>query len=150
MKSEGSCYSIDDLKKDGRTAWEGVRNFQARNFMERDMKVGDMVLFYHSSSNPSGVYGLAKVVSAAHADLSALDPKDEHYDPKSTKEKPIWTCVDVGFVEKFKEPLSLGQIKLRPKLSCMIILRKGSRLSITPVSKSEFEDVLKAAGSAIL
>ncbi len=150
MKSEGSCYSIDDLKKDGETAWEGVRNFQARNFMEKEMKVGDKVLFYHSSSEPSGVYGLAKVSSKPHTDMSAQDPKDEHFDPKATKNKPVWTCVDIGFVEKFARPVSLDQIKLRPKLAGMAVLRKGSRLSIMPVSEAEYGEIVRIARSAIL
>src|SRR3954463_14185490 len=110
LKSEPSAYSIDDLKRDKKTAWEGVRNYQARNFM-RDMAIGDLVLFYHSSADPMAVVGVAKVVAKAHADQSQFDPNDHHYDPKATKEKPIWECVDVSFVEKFKHPVLLGVIK---------------------------------------
>ncbi len=138
MKSEGECYSIDDLKADKRTAWTGVRNYMARNFMVRDMSVGDLVLFYHSSSEPTGIFGIAKVAQKAHADESQFDKKDEHYDPKATREKPIWHCVDVAFVKKFKEPVTLGQLRLDPKLAGMVVLQKGSRLSIQPVSENHF------------
>lgn len=145
MKSEGDCYSIDDLKRDKRTPWGGVRNYQARNFMRDDMRVGDLVLFYHSNGdtqNPSGVYGIAKVSSKAHADQTALDPKDEHYDPKSTKENPIWECVDVSFVKKLARSVSLGEIKIDPKLSGILVAQKGQRLSIQPVSKAHFERII--------
>ena len=145
MKTEGACYSIDDLKRDKRTPWEGVRNYMARNFMMRDMSVGDLVLFYHSSSNPTGVFGIAKVVKKAHPDESQFDKKDEHYDGKATREKSIWHCVDVAFVEKFAEPVSLRAMKLDPKLSGMVVLQKGSRLSIQPVSEKHFHHVLTVA-----
>lgn len=141
MKSEGDCYPITQLKKDKTTSWSGVRNFQARNYMKA-MKVGDMVLFYHSNARPSGVYGLAKVSRLAHPDVTAQDPKDEHYDPRSTKEKPIWECVDVRHVETFTKPISLEDMKKDKRLSGLKILQKGSRLSICPVSKKEFEHLL--------
>lgn len=143
VKSEGDCYSIDDLKRDGKTPWTGVRNFQARNFMRDGMSIGDRVLFYHSNSRPSGVYGIARVASAAHPDLTALDKRDEHYDPKSTKEKPLWECVDMAFDAKLPRPVSLDDMKKNPKLARMIILQKGSRLSVTPVTKEEFEEVTR-------
>ncbi len=146
IKSEGECYSIDDLEKDKRTEWVGVRNFQARNFMRDDMKVGDMALYYHSNSKPSGVYGVARVVSQPHPDLTALDKKDKHYDLRSTKTKPIWECVDFEFVQKFREPVSLHYIKIDPKLSDMHVAKKGQRLSIMPVSKTHFERIV-ARGS---
>lgn len=98
MKSEGDCYSIDDLKKDKVTPWSGVRNYQARNFMRDHMKKGDMVLFYHSSSKPTGVYGIAKVTANAHADETQFEKGGEYYDPKSTREHARWQCVDVRFV----------------------------------------------------
>jgi predicted RNA-binding protein with PUA-like domain len=146
MKSEGDCYSIDDLKRDGVTSWDGVRNYQARNMMMQHMKSGDLVLFYHSNSNPSGVYGIGKVVSAAHPDLSQfkkptkkeLESDMVHYDPKATKEKPIWHCVDVGFVAKATHPLSLSLIKVDPVLEGMAVRQKASRLSIQPVSEKHF------------
>lgn len=142
MKSEADCYSIDDLRRDGSAAWTGVRNFQARNFMS-EMSVGDLVVFYHSSSKPSGAYGIARVCSSAHSDATALDPKDEHFDPRATKDKPIWTCVDVEFVEKLKTPVPIDTMRLQPKLKGMEILRRGSRLSVTPVSKLEFEEIVR-------
>lgn len=142
IKSEGECYSIDDLKRDKKTAWAGVRNYQARNFMRDKMQVGDIALFYHSEGNPSGIYGLAKVVSKPHPDLTAQDVKDEHYDSKATKENPIWYCVDFAFIKKFKNHMSLAEIKGNPKLSQMIVAQRGSRLSITPVSKTHFDYIV--------
>ncbi len=137
MKSEPTAYSIDDLKRDKRTAWEGVRNYQARNFM-KEMAVGDAVLFYHSSSDPMGVLGVAKVVAGPHPDLSQFNKKDSHFDPKATKEKPIWYCVDVAFVEKFKTPVLLGAIKADPHLRGIMVAAPGSRLSVQPVSEKHF------------
>lgn len=148
IKSESDCYSIDDLKRDTKTAWSGVRNFQARNFMRDKMKVGDLALFYHSSPSgpgvgatkpPIGVYGIAKVVSAPYADKTAFDPKDEHYDAKSkNKIEPTWMLVDFAFKKKFKKPITLAEIKNDPKLDGMMVRQKGSRLSIQPVSKEHF------------
>ncbi len=141
MKSEGDCYSIDDLEKDKTTPWTGVRNFQARNYM-REMRVGDKILFYHSSSTPSGIFGIARVSSLPHPDLTALDTSDEHFDPKSTIDKPIWECVDVAFESKLPHPVSLGDMRKRKKLARMIVLQKGSRLSVTPVTKEEYNDIV--------
>jgi predicted RNA-binding protein with PUA-like domain len=138
MKSEGTCYSIDDLKRDKTTPWSGVRNYQARNYMTRDMQVGDLVLFYHSSSEPTGIFGVAKVTKAAHADETQFDKKDEHYGRKATREKPIWECVDVSFVKKFTNPITLTELKRDPKCAGMVVLQKGSRLSIQPVSEKHF------------
>jgi predicted RNA-binding protein with PUA-like domain len=143
IKSEGDCYSISDLKRDGVTAWEGVRNFQARNFMTKGMQVGDGILFHHSNAKPSGVYGLAEVASAAHPDLSAQNENDEHYDPRATAEKPLWMCVDVRYVATFKNPVSLDSMKIRPKLTGMVVLKRGSRLSITPVTETEYNEVVR-------
>jgi predicted RNA-binding protein with PUA-like domain len=150
IKSEGDCYSIDDLKKDKRSAWEGVRNFQARNYMKH-MNVGDLLLFHHSNGtpqSPTGIYGIAKVVASAHIDESALDPKDEHYDLKAVKYKkegkdPLWECVDVEFVRKFKQAVTLQEIKSDKLLRNMIVARQGSRLSVTPVEKVHFERVVE-------
>ncbi len=144
MKSEGSCYSIDDLKRDKKTAWTGVRNYQARNFM-RNMELGDQVFFYHSNGTPkepNGIYGLAKVSAKVHADESQFDKKDDHYDPKATHEKPIWECVDISFVKKFKEPVTLEQIKFEPGLSGMMLIQKGSRLSVQPVSERHYKIII--------
>lgn len=139
MKSEGDCYSIDDLKKDKVTPWSGVRNYQARNFMRDHMKKGDMVLFYHSSSKPTGVYGITKVTANAHADETQFEKGGEYYDHKSTKENARWQCVDVGFVKKFKEPVTLEQIKFQDSLAGMMVRNRGSRLSIQPVSEKHFK-----------
>ena len=145
LKSEGGCYSIDDLKKDKKTSWTGIRNYQARNLM-KEMKVGDLCLFYHSSGtkdNPTGVYGVAKVVAKAHADETQFEKKDEHFDPKAKKEKPIWECVDVEFVEKFKNPVLLSYMKLDPRLKGIDVLRIGNRLSVQRVSEKHFEHIVK-------
>jgi predicted RNA-binding protein with PUA-like domain len=140
VKSEPGTYSIDDLARDGETGWEGVRNFQARNYMMNDMSVGDLVLFYHSNSNPSGIYGTARVSSPAHQDLTALDPQDDHFDSRSTPDHAIWECIDLTFERKADRPLSLENMRLNPRLSSMEILKKGSRLSVSPVSKEEFAE----------
>lgn len=142
MKSEPDVYSIDRLGKDGSTSWEGVRNYQARNFM-MEMKKGDRVLFYHSNAEPPGVAGVAEVVREAYADTAAFDPESHYYDEASTPEKPRWFMVDVGFVEKFPAVLPLPELKDDPALEGMEVLRKGSRLSVQAVSKEHFDRVLK-------
>ena len=149
IKSEGGCYSIDDLKKDKQVAWEGVRNFQARNFMRDGMRVGDLALFYHSSgtiTNPTGVYGIAKVVKNAHIDETQFNKKDQHYDAKSIKgneAKSPWMCVDFSFVKKFADVVTLADIKIDPKLSGIMVAERGSRLSIQPVSEKHFNYITK-------
>lgn len=143
IKSEPDCYSIDDLKKDKKTPWNGVRNYQARNFMRDSMKVGDVALFYHSSTKIPGVSGIAKVVSTPHGDASAFDIQDEHYDPKSKKEKPTWICVDFAFVKKLPRLVSLEEIKKDHKLLGIMVAQTGSRLSIQPVSKLHFDRILE-------
>jgi len=145
IKSEGECYSIDHLKKDKKTAWTGVRNYQARNSMRDEMSVGDLALFYHSDSKPSGVYGVAKVASKPHIDETQFDSKDEHFDPKSKKENPLWVCVDFSFVKKLKHPIPLSELKHDPKLEGMTVRKKGDRLSIQPVSQKHFEYILELA-----
>lgn len=142
IKSEPDCYSIDDLKKDRVTPWNGVRNYQARNFMRDSMKIGDMALFYHSSTKIPGVYGVTKVASDPHPDASAFNTKDEHYDPKSKKENPTWICIDFSFLKKLTRPVTLQAIKKDHKLKGMMVAQKGSRLSIQPVSKSHFERII--------
>lgn len=143
MKSEPTTYSIDDLKRDKKTSWEGVRNYQARNFMRDQMKVGDLVLFYHSNAEPPGVAGIAKVCKLAHADSAAWDPKSKYYDSKATPQNPIWMMVDIEFVEKFSNLISLEELKKTKSLATMMVLQKGSRLSVQPVSKEHFEIVRK-------
>lgn len=148
MKSEPTTYSIDDLKRDKKTSWEGVRNYQARNFMRDQMKIGDLVLFYHSNAEPPGVAGLAKVCKLAHPDRSAWDPKSKYYDSKATPQNPIWMMVDIEFVQKFSSLVSLEVLKKTKGLSTMIVLQKGSRLSVQPVSKEHFE-IVKKMGTKI-
>lgn len=148
IKSEGDCYSIDDLKRDKKVAWTGIRNYQSRNFMMRDMSVGDIVLFYHSNGTidaPTGVYGIARVASAVHPDETQFDKKDEHYDPRASKSTPIWHCVDMAFVRKFKNPVTLAEIKIDPALEGMLVRARGSRLSIQPVSEKHFEYIVNLA-----
>ncbi len=149
VKSENTCYSIDDLRRDTVTSWSGVRNYQARNYMRDDMRVGDLVLFYHSNSKPSGIYGLAQVHTKAHADESQFDPKDEHYDPKSSVLHPIWSCVDIAFVQKFDIPITLRELKHNPVFQDMYIARKGDRLSVQPVAQKHFDYILQLAQKEI-
>lgn len=138
MKSEPETYSIDDLSKDQKTWWEGVRNYQARNFMMNEMSVGDEVLFYHSSTEPPGVAGLAKICASAQPDALQFNSKSEYFEPKATKEKPIWFCVQVSFVKKFKNYVALDQIRSEKALQKMMVLKKGVRLSIQPVEEKDF------------
>lgn len=137
MKTEPDVFSIDDLKKNKTTLWEGVRNYQARNSMQ-SMSIGDAVLFYHSSSDPSGVAGLAVVSRAAVPDPTQFDKKSEYFDAKALKEKPRWFCVEVKFVTKFPQIVTLAQIKADKKLSKMVVVQQGSRLSVQPVSEEDF------------
>lgn len=142
MKSEPDVYSIDDLEAQGVTAWEGIRNYQARNFMRDDMKIGDKVLFYHSNAKPPGIAGLAEVCKLAYPDYFAFDPKSKYYDPKTTKDNPRWMMVDVKFVKKFKQLLPLNEIKENENLQNMMVIRKGSRLSIQKVSKEDYDYIV--------
>lgn len=146
MKSEPDVYSIDTLEKDKTTWWEGVRNYQARNFMMKDMKEGDLVLFYHSNAEPSGVAGIAKVSRAAEPDKSQFDKKSEYYDAKATKEKPQWFCVQVAYVKKFKHFVSLEELRGEKSVADMLVLKKGQRLSVQPVDKKHFEAVKELGG----
>lgn len=139
IKSEPTTYGIDHLKADKKTAWTGVRNFQARNYMRDDMRIGDQILFYHSNCKEPGVYGIAKVASIPYPDPTQFDRKSEYFDPKATKEKPIWYLVDVAFIKKLEEPVLLETIRANRRLEDMVILRPGNRLSITPVSSQDFE-----------
>ncbi len=145
IKSEGDCYSIDDFKRDKKADWTGIRNYQSRNFMMRDMQKGDKVLFYHSGGSikePTGVYGTATVASAPHPDPTQFQKGNEYYDPKATNDKPIWYCVDIAFATKLKEPVTLARIKIDPALDGMLVRARGSRLSILPVSKKHFEYIV--------
>jgi len=145
LKTEPDCYSIDDLELDALTGWSGVRNYQARNFMRDDMKPGDGILFYHSSAEPPCIAGIATVASDAYPDHTALDPRDDHYDPKQTPDNPIWVMVDVRFVKKLKKPISLTTLKETPGLERMVVTQRGSRLSVQPVTDAEWKIVSKLA-----
>lgn len=142
MKSEPETYGIDHLRADKKTAWTGVRNFLARNYMRNEMQIGDGVLFYHSSCKVPGVYGVAKVASAPYPDPTQFETKSNYYEPRATKEKPVWYLVDIAFVRKLKEPVTLTDIRANSKLKSMAILQPGSRLSITPVSPEHFEEIV--------
>ena len=139
MKTEPHVFSIDDLKKDKTSLWDGVRNYQARNFMRDDMNVGDHILIYHSNAKPPGIAGIATVSKANQVDPTALNKKSEYYDPKATPENPRWYCVEVKFKAKFKHFVALNDIREQKALEKMLVVQKGQRLSIQPVKKSEFE-----------
>lgn len=133
IKSEPSTYSIDDLKKDGRTSWNGVRNYQARNFMRDGMKKGDLVLFYHSNAEPPGVAGLCKVAKEGYPET-----------------KPAWVMVDVEFVEKFKRFVALDELKADKKLQGMLVIKRGMRLSVQPLDKTHFDEVVRLGRNFVL
>jgi len=141
MKSEPSVYSIDDLARDGKTTWEGVRNYQARNSMRDVMKVGDMVLFYHSNCAPPGVAGLARVCREAYPDPSALDPQSLYYDPKATPANPIWVLVELEFVAKFSYFVSLEELKTHFAETELLVIRRGMRLSVQEVTPEHFAQI---------
>lgn len=146
FKSEPDVFSIDDLKRDKTTFWEGVRNYQARNLLRDTIAVGDQVLFYHSNAEPPGVVGIAEVKKAGYPDHTAFDPKTKYYDESSKKDNPTWYMVDVGFVEKFKNPVALNTLKSTPGLEDMMVTKRGARLSIQPVKPEEWKIVLALAG----
>ena len=143
VKSEPDVFSFDDLfARPGRTThWDGVRNYQARNTMRDDMKKGDLVFFYHSSTDPAAIVGIAEVVREGYADPSALDAKDSHYDPKSKPDSPTWFMVDLKAVEKLPRPLSLAELRGVKGLEKMTLLQKGSRLSVQPVTAAEWKTI---------
>lgn len=143
MKSEPDTFSIDDLaaRPDRREHWDGVRNYQARNFM-REMKKGDRILFYHSSCPEPGVAGVARVVKEAYPDFTALDPESRYFDPKSDPDNPRWFMVDIQWVRKFKRVVTLAELKQNPALNGMQLLKRGNRLSVMPVDKVDFDTIL--------
>lgn len=152
MKSEPGAFSIDALNRKNATLWDGVRNYQARNFMMKDMQVGDEALFYHSNADPSAAVGVMVISGVAEPDPTQFDPKDSHYDPKATPGRPIWNCVRVKFKSKFARPVSLQEMRSHKALQKMILLKKGSRLSIQPVTEKAFQIICelgskKAPGS---
>ena len=147
MKSEPDVFSIDQLKKDKTTLWDGVRNYQARNFMMNDMKPGDQVLFYHSNATPPGVAGVAEISKQAVPDPSQFKESSEYHDPKATREKPRWFCVEVAFKSKFSDLVPLEALKSETSLKDMLVVQRGQRLSIQPVEKKHFDKILKMAGA---
>lgn len=140
MKNEPACYGIDDLARDGTYVWDGVRNYQARNLM-KEMEVGDLMLYYHSNANPSGVAGVGKIVTEAYADPAQFNKKSEYYDAKASKENPRWVAVDVAFVSKLDRFISLEELKLDPFFADMLVVKKGMRLSVQPVAKKHFDRI---------
>lgn len=147
MKSEPSVFSFDDLEKKKIEFWDGVRNYQARNFMVNDMKLGHKVLFYHSNASPTGIAGVCEIVDVAKPDTSALNKNSEYYDASATAENPRWYAVTVGKPLRFKHFVSLEEMRACGKLNEMLLLRKGQRLSIQPVSEEEFKVILKMGES---
>ncbi|WP_235990759.1 EVE domain-containing protein [Bremerella alba] len=147
MKSEPGSYSIDDLAQEKKktTFWSGVRNYQARNFMRDDMQKGDLVLFYHSNACPPAIVGVAEVVKESYPDFTSWDEDDHHFDPKSTPENPRWFMVDIKLKKKFPEPLGRPELADVKSLADMELMRKGSRLSVQPVKKKEFDAILNLA-----
>jgi predicted RNA-binding protein with PUA-like domain len=147
MKSEPTCYSIDDLEREGKTHWDGVRNFQARNFMRDEMQVDELALFYHSNAKPPGVAGIAKISRTGYPDHTAFDPKDDHYDHKSDPDNPKWIMVDITFVKKFPRIVTLAEMRTIPELQEMMLLKKGMRLSIQKVTQNQFNTICNLAES---
>jgi len=147
FKSEPSAFSIDDLRQRPKQTehWDGVRNYQVRNQLHNDIKQGDLAFFYHSSCAPPGIAGIMQVVKNGYPDFTAWDKQSDHYDPKSTPTTPRWYMVDVKFIEKFPRLITLDEIKRQPKLKQMPILKKGNRLSITPVTTQEWKIIVGLA-----
>jgi len=147
MKSEPSVYGIDDLHKDGRTSWGGVRNYQVRNLFRDVFAKGDLAFFYHSSCDEPGIVGTMTVAGTAYADPTQFERRSDYFDPKSRREAPTWLAVDVRFKRQFPRPLSLAVLRQRPELAGMQILRRGNRLSVTPVTVAEWNLILSLAVS---
>ncbi len=145
MKSEPSVFSIDDLAaaKEQTTRWDGVRNYQARNLLRHDIAVGDGVIFYHSSADPPAAAGTAKIVRAGYPDPTQFDPRDGHFDRDSQRDDPRWFSVDIKFESKFTRPVTLPELRAAPALKEMVLLRRGSRLSVQPVTAGEWKQILK-------
>ena len=146
MKCEPEAYSIDDLEKDQIESWEGVRNYQARNFMRDGMKKGDLAFFYQSNAKPSGIVGLMEIVKESYPDSTAFQKTSKYFDPKSLHEKPTWVMVDVKFIKKFPQVISLSNLREIKEIEDMMVLKKGSRLSIQPVKEAEFKTIMRTYG----
>jgi predicted RNA-binding protein with PUA-like domain len=148
VKSEPDAFSFDDLlaRPNATTCWDGVRNYQARNSMRDDMKKGDLVFFYHSSCDPSAIVGIAEVARESYPDHTAFDASDSHYDPKSKRDAPTWMMVDIRALEALPRPLTLDDLRGVKGLEKMVLLQKGSRLSVQPVTAEEWETICKLVG----
>jgi len=147
MKSEPHVYSFSDLVNDKTTHWDGVRNYQARNFMRDKMKIGDFVLYYHSNTKPPHIVGIAKVCKEGYPDFTAFDIKNKYYDEKSTPENPRWMMVDIEAVEKLENIVTLEELKSNENLDGMLVIKKGQRLSIQPVEKEHYLEVVAMSKS---
>ena len=145
MKSEPASFSIDDLARAPRrtTVWDGVRNFQVRNMLRDRISKGDLAFLYHSGDSAPGIAGIMKVSCNGYVDTSAFDPQDHHFDPRSTPQNPLWYCVNVSLVQRFKRTITLSELRRHTALKDMLILRRGNRLSITPVSAKHWQYILK-------
>lgn len=145
FKTEPESFSIQDLKKSNNqtTFWDGVRNYRARNILRDEIKKGDGVLYYHSSTEPLAIMGYCEVVKEGYPDHTQFDPKNDHFDPKAKKESPTWFMVDIKLMKEFKTPVTLDQIRANPKLKNITLIQRGNRLSVMPVTKSEFEEILR-------
>ena len=145
MKSEPEAFSIEDLRQRPNQTehWDGVRNYQARNMMRDDMKVGDQIFFYHSNCKLPGIVGIAEVVKESYPDFTAFDSEDKHFDPKSNPDKPTWFMVDVKFVRTLKRTISLQELKQKPELTDLALVRRGNRLSIMPVTAQQWTTILE-------
>ena len=147
LKSEPRSYSINDFARDKKTLWTGIRNYQARNFMRDDMNIGDEFLFYHSSTEQIGVVGAGKVIAKAASDETALDKKNHSYDPKAKKDNNPWVAPELQFVAKFPRVILLEELKKDPKLQGLMVIQRGSRLSVQPVSKDHFLHIAQLSSS---
>ena len=145
MKSEPHVYSWEDLVNDGKTHWDGVRNYQARNIMRDDMKIGDKVLYYHSNCKPPHVAGIAEICKEGYPDFTAFDSNSKYFDPKSDIDNPRWIMVDIEAVQEM-EKVSLVDIKANPALDDMPLVQRGQRLSVQPVSKEQYEEICRMGG----
>ncbi len=145
MKSEPEEFGIDDLESraDKTEPWDGVRNYQARNMMRDEMKVGDLAFFYHSNCETPGIVGIVKIAREGYPDPTAFDPEDDHYDPKSDPDNPRWYLVDVEFVRKLKRVIPLSDLKAEQALKGMALVRRGNRLSVMPVTKKQWKHILE-------
>ena len=146
MKSEPDVYSIDDLARDGKTPWTGVRNYQARNFMRDRMRVGDVVFFYHSNAEPPGIAGLGRVAGTAYPDPTQFDRKSDAFEPRATRDAPVWMLVDIAFDRKFARLLPLDALRADPAFDGLLVLKKGQRLSVQPVEPRHAQRILELAG----